>query len=156
MLTRYFLLANILFTSFSICQTQDTTLYFYHGKHYGSEANFSPLRTIINGGFGIMQISNRSNDLRTVDFGKGLKNVTYNLSHPFETISTFGWKKFLTRQVIPTSVFNLVSCLTKKIAKLLDYSGPLISSTNNPYLSLSSSVGIRKSDSPISVLSKAT
>jgi hypothetical protein len=104
LLTRYLLLANILFTSFSICQTNDTTLYFYHGKRYGSEANFNPLRTIINGGFGIMQISNRSNDLRDVDFNNGLKNVSYNLSHPFKAISTFGWKKFLTTEVIPTSV----------------------------------------------------
>lgn len=104
MFTRYLLSVLFLFTSIAISQTADTTFYFYHGKPYGSEANFNPLRTILNGGFGIMQISNRSNDLRSVDFERGFKNVTYNLSHPFATISAYGWENFLTREVIPTSV----------------------------------------------------
>lgn len=101
---RHFLLIGILVSSIGIGQPNDTTLYFYHGKRFGSEANFNPLRTIVNGGFGIMQISNRSNDLRSISFDRGIRNVTYNLSHPFETISTFGWKKFMTQEVIPTSV----------------------------------------------------
>lgn len=104
MLTRYFFLMIVSLTSFSFSQTKDTTLYFYHGKRYGSEANFNPLRTIINGGFGIMQISNRSNDLRDVDFSNGLRNVSYNLSHPFKAIEAYGWKEFLKHEVIPTSV----------------------------------------------------
>ncbi len=82
---------------------QDSGLYFYHGQSYGSESLFNPISTIINGGFGILQISNRSNDLSTVDFDRGLKNVTYNLSHPLRAIRQFGWKKFLSREVIPTS-----------------------------------------------------
>jgi hypothetical protein len=85
-------------------QTKDHTFYFYEGKPYGSEAIYSPVRVIINGGFGIMQISNRPNDLSTVNFKNGFDNVVFNLTHPLETISKFGWERFLTREVIPTSV----------------------------------------------------
>jgi hypothetical protein len=101
---KYLLFATIAFASFVFGQSEDTTFYFYHGKSYGSEAIFHPLRVIINGGFGIMQISNRSNDLSTIDFKNGIKNVTYNLSHSLNTISKYGWKKFLSREVIPTSI----------------------------------------------------
>ncbi len=83
---------------------QEPQLYFYQGRNYGSEAVFNPLTTIINGGFGILQISNRSNSLAAVDFKTGIKNVTYNLSHPFRVINRFGWKRFLTREIIPTSL----------------------------------------------------
>lgn len=78
--------------------------YFYHPVPYGSEALFNPLTTIVNGGFGILQISNRSNKLSDVHFANGLKNVSYNLLHPLKAIERFGWKKFLFQEVIPTSV----------------------------------------------------
>lgn len=86
--------------------SQDKTVifYYYHGKDYGSEATFNPLSITLNGGFGILQISNRSNRLADIDFVNGWKNVTYNLSHPFETIDQFGWKKFWWQEVIPSSV----------------------------------------------------
>ncbi|MCB0262087.1 MAG: hypothetical protein KDH98_02945 [Calditrichaeota bacterium] len=95
--TTIFFFANI------FAQETPPETYFYHGKNYGSEAVFNPLTTIVNGGFGILQISNRSNDLSTVDFGHGLKNVTYNLSHPLAVINQYGWSNFLKREVIPTS-----------------------------------------------------
>jgi hypothetical protein len=82
----------------------DSTFYFYHGRDYGSEATFNPLTIIINGGFGILQISNHSNSITDIDFINGWKNVTYNLSHPFNTIDQFGWKKFWRQEVIPSSV----------------------------------------------------
>lgn len=82
---------------------QHTELYFYHGERYGSAAVFNPLTTVINGGFGILQISNRSNDLRTVDFRAGMRNVTFNLSHPLRAIEKMGWGNFLAREVFPTS-----------------------------------------------------
>ena len=86
-----------------LATTADSTLYFYHGKSYGSESLFNPLNVIINGGFGILQISNRSNRLSDIDFENGWKNVTYNLSHPFQTIDAFGWDKFWRQEVFPTS-----------------------------------------------------
>ncbi len=104
LLFQYVLIGSITFTSFVFAQPEDTTFYFYHGKSYGSEAIFNPLTVIINGGFGIVQISNRSNSLRTINFKNGFKNVTYNLSHSQNTISKFGWKKFLLQEIIPTSI----------------------------------------------------
>jgi hypothetical protein len=85
-------------------QTDKNTYFFYQGKNYGSEAFYHPLRVIINGGFGIMQISNRPNDLSTVNFKNGFDNVMYNLARPMEVISQFGWERFLTREIIPTSI----------------------------------------------------
>jgi hypothetical protein len=90
--------------SSAYCQSHDSAFYFYHGKPYGSEAIFNPLTVILNGGFGILQISNRSNSINDIDFRTGMKNVTYNLSHPFGAISNFGWKNFIRCEVIPTSV----------------------------------------------------
>jgi len=85
-------------------QTEDNPFYFYEGKPYGSEAIFNPLTVIINGGFGIMQINNRSNNLGSVNYKNGYHNVMYNLARPLEVISQFGWKRFLTREVVPTSI----------------------------------------------------
>jgi hypothetical protein len=89
------------------CHSQtstETDYYFYHNKNYGSDSIFNPLTTILNGGFGILQISNRSNNISDVHFQTGFKNVTYNLSHPFSSISHFGWKEFISQELLPTSL----------------------------------------------------
>lgn len=103
-LMRSFFLSISILCSSGFCQSNDSSFYFYHGKPYGSEAIFNPLTVILNGGFGILQISNRSNCIDDLDLHTGLKNVTYNLSHPFAMISKFGWKNFLRREVLPTSI----------------------------------------------------
>lgn len=86
-----------------ISSERDSTYFFYHGKPYGSEAVFNPATTILNGGFGILQISNRSNKITDIDFDNGFRNLTYNLSHPFSAINKYGWRNFWTREVFPTS-----------------------------------------------------
>ncbi len=96
----------IIFISFALlsntCEAQDDKEnYFYHGQNYGSELIATPFTTIINGGFGILQISNRSNHLHDINYTRGFKNLTYNLSHPFEVISDYGWGEFLKREVLP-------------------------------------------------------
>jgi len=102
MKTVYFLF--FLYLPYTYCQSQDASSFFYHGLDYGSEAIFNPLTVIFNGGFGILQISNRSNCIDDLDFRSGIKNVSYNLSHPLKSISEFGWKNFLNREVFPTSL----------------------------------------------------
>jgi hypothetical protein len=42
---------------------EEAPYYFYHGLTYGSEAMVQPLRMIINSGYGIMQLDNRSHAL---------------------------------------------------------------------------------------------
>lgn len=77
---------------------------FYHNQPYGSERLFNPLTTIVNGGFGIMQISNRSNRFADLDFDQGFRNVWDNLLHPISSVSQFGWKEFVKTEILPTSL----------------------------------------------------
>jgi len=82
----------------------DEPYYFYQGLNYGSEALLHPVRLIVNGGFGILQIDQRANRISEVDYETGLRNVMHNLAHPFDAIEANGWKDFLQREVIPVSV----------------------------------------------------
>lgn len=86
-------------TQFSFAQQNQT--YFYHGLDYGSEAAYNPLTLIVNGGFGIMQINNRSSSLRSVDFKQGYRNVMDNICHPVREIKKYGVKKFIFSEIIP-------------------------------------------------------
>jgi hypothetical protein len=78
--------------------------YFYQGLNYGSEALLHPVRLIVNGGFGILQIDQRANRINDVDFETGLQNVWRNLANPLDAIGVHGWKDFLQREVIPVSI----------------------------------------------------
>jgi len=75
--------------------------YFYRGLDYGSEANIHPLQLILNGGFGIMQISNRSNRLEDVDFQGGWDLLWYNLGDPIGAIENEGWGDFVRKEILP-------------------------------------------------------
>ncbi|MGD9548109.1 MAG: hypothetical protein AB7V45_11285 [Candidatus Krumholzibacteriia bacterium] len=80
------------------------TYYYYHGLDYGSQSLVHPLRLILNGGFGIMQIENRDNRPAKVMYGRGMRNVADNLVRPWWSIGEDGFWDFLTREVIPISV----------------------------------------------------
>jgi len=74
---------------------------FYRGLDYGSEANIHPLQLILNGGFGIMQISNRSNRLEDVDFQGGWDLMWKNLGDPIGAIENEGWGTFVRKEILP-------------------------------------------------------
>ncbi len=80
------------------------SFWYYHGLDYGSESCLHPLRTIINGGFGIMQIHNRSTRLADVDYATGWRNITSNILHPWENIRQYGTGTFFITEVIPSSL----------------------------------------------------
>jgi hypothetical protein len=80
------------------------TYYFYRGLDYGSQSLVHPLRLIINGGFGIMQIENRDNRPGKIRYGTGARNVVDNLVHPQWSIGVGGFWDFFTREVLPISV----------------------------------------------------
>ena len=80
------------------------TYLYYHGLDYGSQSLVHPLRLILNGGFGIMQISNRDNRPAKVMYGRGMRNVADNLIRPWWAIGEQGLWTFLRREVIPISV----------------------------------------------------
>ncbi len=80
------------------------TYYFYQGLDYGSDSLTNPLRLCVNGGFGIMQIDNRSNNPWKIKYARGARNVWDNCSDPFSTIRVQGWWDFLNREIIPVSI----------------------------------------------------
>ena len=62
--------------------------YFYQGRDYGSEAMVQPLRMIVNSGYGIMQLDNRSASVVDVDYAGtspqtrlGAINCVYNVTY---------------------------------------------------------------------------
>lgn len=75
--------------------------YFYTGKNYGSEKLFNPVSLVLNGSLDIIQLENfsrRPSDFRIL---RGNKNVSANLLAPFSKISQYGWRKFLSTEVLP-------------------------------------------------------
>ena len=78
--------------------------FFYRGLDYGSQSLSHPLRLIINGGFGFLQIENRDNRIGKIMYGRGLRNVTENLAKPWWSIKVNGVWDFFSREVIPISV----------------------------------------------------
>lgn len=80
------------------------TYLYYHALDYGSQSLTHPLRLILNGGFGIMQISNRDNRPGRIMYGRGLRNVADNLARPWWAIQEQGLGVFLRHEVIPISV----------------------------------------------------
>jgi hypothetical protein len=83
---------------------QQNELYFYHAYDYGSEYITNPISTILIGGYSIFQIGNQSKRPDGVDYRTGWENVWMNILHPFREIDKFGWKKFISTELIPTSL----------------------------------------------------
>lgn len=78
--------------------------FFYKGYDYGSQSLIHPLRLIINGGFGIMQVGSRHNKPGKIMYGRGARNVSRNLLNPLWSISVNGFPDFFLREVFPVSV----------------------------------------------------
>ncbi len=80
------------------------TYLYYHGLDYGSQSLEHPLRLILNGGFGIMQIQNRDNRPGKIKYARAMRNVANNLIQPWWSISERGWGEFFSSEVIPISI----------------------------------------------------
>jgi hypothetical protein len=78
--------------------------FYYKGLDYGTQSLIHPLRLIINGGYGIMQVSNRHNQPGRIMYGRGARNVVKNVLNPHWSISVNGFWDFLSREVIPISI----------------------------------------------------
>ena len=78
--------------------------FFYHGYGYGSDRMIHPIRLILNGGFGILQVENRDNTLDEIDYRTGAENVYDNLRYPFKAIKEEGLTEFIVTQILPFSV----------------------------------------------------
>jgi hypothetical protein len=84
--------------------SQNQTPYFYHHLPYGSEAVYNPLFVVVNQGYSIFQVGNRDKKVFEVHYRTGWNNVWDNVSDPIHQIQIFGWKRFLTSEVFPTSL----------------------------------------------------
>ena len=84
--------------------SEEEPYYFYHGLDYGSDALIHPLRMVVNGGYGIMQLSSRHNRPFDIDYRQGWKNVWRNLLDPVSAIEQEGWWDFFKREIIPISL----------------------------------------------------
>lgn len=78
--------------------------YFYRDQDFGSESLIHPLRLILNGGYGILQLDNRSNSPWDVDYRNGWKVTWRNITDPTGAIQADGWGDFFQREVIPVSI----------------------------------------------------
>jgi len=89
----------------SLGRAQDTAYYFYRGLPYGSQANYDPLNVIINGGYGVLQIPNYTDrQVFEYPYRSWWKNLWEHIGHPVNTIDRFGWKRFLSTEIFPTSL----------------------------------------------------
>tara|TARA_R110000868_G_scaffold37111_5_gene131421 strand:- start:44848 stop:45912 length:1065 start_codon:yes stop_codon:yes gene_type:complete len=75
--------------------------YFYTGKDFGTEAIVSPVSSILNGGFDVVQASSISNRFSDMGLNKGFESVSYSLRHPIKSINEVGWKTFLNSEILP-------------------------------------------------------
>ncbi len=87
------------------------TNYFYHDLPYGSQANFTPLNVIINGGYGILQIPYYTNDeyqrrIFAFPYNQWARNVWQTVGHPLRTLDEFGWQRFLTSEILPLTLLE--------------------------------------------------
>ncbi len=85
-------------------EAQEKHYYFYHPVPYGSEATFNPLSLIANGGFDELQAYWRPTNLSGLPWEKGSKNVWANITAPLPQINKYGWNRFISQEIIPTSL----------------------------------------------------
>jgi hypothetical protein len=64
----------------------------------------NPFGVILNQGYSIFQVGNRDKKVFDVHYRAGWDNVWDNVSDPIGQIRAFGWKRFLTSEVFPTSL----------------------------------------------------
>jgi hypothetical protein len=75
--------------------------FFYHSLPYGSDAAFHPASEVINGAFGIMQISSHWEPLDQVDWGRGFSNTWESITNPRRTIRAYGTEDFFRDEMVP-------------------------------------------------------
>ena len=75
--------------------------YFYKARNFGSEVLFNPVNTILNGGYGIMQLDGHSRDVIHLAYRDGARNVWRNIINPGGPISRYGWGNFLSNELFP-------------------------------------------------------
>ena len=79
---------------------------FYEGRTYGSESLIHPLRMILHGGYGILQLDNQDASPWDIDYENGVEVVGRSLFDPFGAIQEHGYWEFVKRELLPVSIDN--------------------------------------------------
>jgi len=74
---------------------------FYHAYNYGSQAVYNPLGMTISATFDVLQINNRTNDLKTLHLANGFANVWANFIDPLPAVKEYGYKQFFSSEIFP-------------------------------------------------------
>ena len=96
------LLTFTLFSSFSAF-AQEPRYYFFRPLEYGSEAVYNPLTLVLNGGGDILQTYQSPNRIDELPWNRGSTSVWRSLISPAYYINQYGWNRFLSQEVFPTS-----------------------------------------------------
>jgi len=84
---------------------QEKNYYFFRPYDYGSEAIYNPISVLINGGCDTYQQLDRPSTFEAIPWKNGATSVWRSVTSPLPVISDFGWNRFLSQEVFPTS-FN--------------------------------------------------
>src|SRR6185503_1896382 len=77
--------------------------YFYFGYDYGTQSLYSPLWVFVNRGYDVLQDRVGSRNVFHLEYRHNAENVLDSLAHPFSRIPYFGWKAFVTQELLPLS-----------------------------------------------------
>jgi hypothetical protein len=83
---------------------QETNYYFFHAYDYGSEALFNPISVFVNGGCDTYQQLDRPSTFDAIPWKYGSTSVWRSITSPLPVISDFGWNRFLSQEIFPTSL----------------------------------------------------
>ncbi len=75
--------------------------FYYHGKTRGSEAQYSPLTVLLNGGYDILQLDKYEQAVFRYPLARNAGTVIENLGRPLPLIHRYGWGRFLRTEVLP-------------------------------------------------------
>lgn len=89
------------FASGALAQSMPEPRYFYRSLPYGSDAAFHPASEIINGAFGILQVSSNWVPLEDIDWQQGFDITWESITNPRSTIRAYGTEAFVTDHMVP-------------------------------------------------------
>ncbi len=99
-----FFLFIILFQLFiGFANSQDKQYYYYKPENtFGSDLNFHPITTLVNGSFDILRNGGHSKQISNISFHHGFYNIFSNIFDPFLNIKKYGSERFTEEEI-----FNL-------------------------------------------------
>ncbi len=83
---------------------QESRFYFFHPYPYGSESVYNPATLILNGGGDILQTYQSPNRIDELPWELGSASVWRSITSPTYEINRYGWGRFLSQEVFPTSL----------------------------------------------------